>query len=328
MKRLSFIGLLSIIVFISCKKEVISELQNTDIKELYLLKNSNVAASKLVKSYEIKNTNDTYYLERSKEFGIKFSYDSRGNVIKFDHFYTENKYKYNDLGLPIFKYYYADLNFIEQEFFYNNRNLLVKVKDHFLYDKSFLRQYDFNYDTDGKLSEYSMRESNLIINNYQSLLYKNNQIISTYNNSKDTITVNSQNLPIKFNNSFINYSVKDNSVTIESINNNQVDKYVVIEFDNKNKPTIHLPQYINLNPYPLNKLLLKILDYSDKNPLKISSYSRKSSTENLSLSDETTFNYKYDSDNYPIEIQQNKIIYNYLNSSPVKSNQIIKIEYQ
>lgn len=325
---LRFTCLISIVFFTSCKKEVISELPNTDIKELYFLKNSNVSVSKLVKSYEIKNTNDTYYLERSKEIGIKFHYDSKGNVTKHDHFYTADKYKYNDLGLPIFKYYYADLSFIEQEFFYNNKNLLVKVKDHFLYDKSFLREYDLNYNTDGKLIEYSMRESNLVINNFKSIAYKNNQIISTYNNYTDTITVNSQNLPVKFNNSFLKYSVKDNFVTVESINNNQVVEYVVIEFDNKIKPTIPLPQYINLDPSPIYKLLINVIDYSDKNPLKISSYRRSSSTENLTMSDETIFNYKYDSDNYPIETQQNKIIYNYPNSSTVKSNQIIKIEYQ
>lgn len=325
---LRFTCLISIVFFTSCKKEVISELPNTDIKELYFLKNSNVSVSKLVKSYEIKNTNDTYYLERSKEIGIKFHYDSKGNVTKYDHFYTADKYKYNDLGLPIFKYYYADLSFIEQEFFYNNKNLLVKVKDHFLYDKSFLREYDLNYNTDGKLIEYSMRESNLVINNFKSIAYKNNQIISTYNNYTDTITVNSQNLPVKFNNSFLKYSVKDNFVTVESINNNQVVEYVVIEFDNKIKPTIPLPQYINLDPSPIYKLLINVIDYSDKNPLKISSYRRSSSTENLTMSDETIFNYKYDSDNYPIETQQNKIIYNYPNSSTVKSNQIIKIEYQ
>ncbi|MFY7911511.1 MAG: hypothetical protein ACOVO2_18265 [Emticicia sp.] len=330
LKRLNFICLVSFVCSISCKKEVISELQNTDIKELYPLKNSNVVSRKLVKSYEIKNTSDTYYLEKSKEIGIKFSYDSKGNVIKFEHFYTENKYKYNNLGLPIFRYSSADLGFVEQEFFYDNNNLLIQVKDHFLYDKSFLRQYDFNYDADGQLSTYSMRESNAIINNFQSIQFRNNQIISTYNKSQDTITINSQNLPNKLNNSLIKYSIKDNTVTIESINNNLVERYVVIEFDNKNKPTIPLPQYLNLNPYPLNKLLLNIIEYADKNPLKISSYNRRNNTENLVLSDETIFNYKYDSDNYPTEIQRNKIIYNYLSvgSPPVKSNQIIKIEYQ
>lgn len=274
MKRLNFILLASFTFLSSCKKEVISELQNTDIKELYFLKNSTTSTKKLVKSYEIKNTNDTYYLERSKEIGIKFQYDSKGNITKYDHFYTEDKYKYNDLGLPISKYYFADSNFTEQEFFYNNKNLLIQVKDRFLYDKSFLRQYDFNYDTDRKLSEYSMKESSIVINNQQSLLYKNNQIISIYNNTKDTITVNSQNLPIKFNKSIIKYSIKDNTVTIESINNNLVENYVVIEFDTKNKPIIPMPQYMNLDPYPLNKLLLNILSYADKNPLRISSYSQ------------------------------------------------------
>lgn len=330
LKKLNFICLVSFVCSISCKKEVISELQNTDIKELYSLKKSNVVSKKLVKNYEIKNTNDTYYLEKSKEIGIKFSYDSKGNVIKFEHFYTEDKCKYNNSGLPIFRYSSADLSFIEQEFFYNNKNLLIQVKEHFLYDKSFLRQYDFNYNADGQLSTYSMRESNAVINNLQSLLYKNNQIISTYNKQQDTITLNSQHLPIKFNNSLLKYSIKDNTVTIEATNNNLAEKYVVIEFDNKNKPTIPLPQYLNLNPYPLNKLLLNIIEYADKNPLRISSYSRKNNTENLVLSDETIFNYKYDSDNYPTEIKQNKTIYYYLSvgSSPVKSNQVIKIEYQ
>lgn len=330
LKRLNGIFLVNFIIFVSCKKEEISELHSSDIKELYPLKNSSVTSSKLVKYYEIKNTNDTYYLERNKQFGIKFFYDSKENITKYEHLYSEDKFDYNNLGLPISKYYYAALSFIEQEFFYNNKNLLIQVKEHFLYDKSFLRQYDFNYNADGQLSTYSMRESNAIINNFQSLLYKNNQIISTYNKQQDTITLNSQRLPIKFNNSLLKYSIKDNTVTIEATNNNLVEKYVVIEFDNKNKPTIPIPQYLNLNPYPLNKLLLNIIEYADKNPLRISSYSRRNNTENLVLSDETTFNYKYDSDNYPTEIQQNKIIYNYLSvgSSPVKSNQIIKIEYQ
>lgn len=321
MKKLTF--LIIIILSISCKKDLITESENSDIKELYVLKNSNTSPKKLVKSYELKNLPDTYYLEMSQEIGLKFYYDSKGNIIKYDNYHSQDKYKYNVLGLPILKYSKSNPNFIEQEFFYNDKNLLVNAKDYFQYDKSFLRQYNFNYDLDGKLIEYSMRVSNTVINDYHNVLFKANQIISTYNNFKDSVTLNSQNLPVKANNNHIKYLIKDNTVKIESTINNQIITYLIVEFDNKNKPII--PNYINLNPYPIYKKLDDILNYSDRNPLKITSFYRKNNSEEFNITDETVFDYKYDSQNFPIEILRKKIIYG---SSPIKSNQIIKIEYE
>lgn len=320
MKRLAF--LIIIAFLLSCKKDLITELENSDIKELYSLKNSNPPTKKLVKSYEIKNTPDTYYLERVQEIGLKFYYDSKSNVIKFDNYYSEFKYKYNALGKPIVKYSRANPSFIEQEFFYNDKNLLINVKENFEWDKSFLRQSNFNYNLEGKLIEYSMRESNTVINNYHSVLFKDKLIISSYNNLKDSVFLNSQKLPV---NPYIKYSVKNNIVTIGG-----TFSYLVVEFDDKNKPTI--PNYINLKPYPIYRSLLDavdILNYSDKNPLKITLFHKKNNSDEFTIEYETVFNYKYDSQNYPIEILRSKTIFNYGQSSTtVKSNQIIKIEYE
>lgn len=328
MKKLTF---LIIITFsLSCKKDLITESQNSDIKELYFLKNSNPPTKRLVKSYEIKNTPDTYYLEKSAEVGLRFYYDSKGNIVKYYNYLDLGAYKYNDLGLPILKYKTTLANqiFIEKEFFYNHKNLILKINEFFEYDKSFLRQKNYNYDIEGKLLEYNIKESNTVLNNYSSVLFRTNMIISTYNNSRDTVTINSQNLPIKIWNSQIRYTVKENVVTIEELNNNNsIISYVIVEFDSKNKPSI--PNYIEPAPFNISKLLYTILDYSDRNPIKITYFDRRNNSIEWSILEETTFTYKYDSQNYPIEILRRKSIFNYGQSSTtVNSNQIIKIEYE
>lgn len=298
-----------------------------DIQSLYFLRNTNNYPKNRVIYYEMKNTDDTYHMIRAAETSFRIKYSPTGEVEKFENLRLEGDYRFNESGLPIVTY---DEGFLEREYFYNEKRLLVKVNEYHRLVKEFLRQYTYKYDENSKLTEFIDNVSSGELKSNTTIKIYPNRIISTYAGYGTIIKeLNTQQLPVKFGKNDIVYSVENNVVTIKLLNeDNSVFTQYVISFDENNKPVV--PVYPVIFPYQHydDMIVGSLLNYSNRNVMKIAQFNRTNQGE-MRQSALTTYTYKYNALKLPIEVYKVHETWLYSgNNTSQFSKQLIKIEYE
>ncbi|GAB3515602.1 hypothetical protein GCM10027442_31700 [Emticicia fontis] len=299
-----------------------------DIPSLYFLRRSDFYPKNLVNAYEVRNTPDTYYLEAAREIRFKIKYSPTGEIIKFEDVWMDGDYRYNDYGLPSVRY--DSQKIVDLDFYYNEKNKLIKVKEFLWFDKQFLRERIYNYDADNNIKEYIMQESNAVLNNKETVKVYPNRVVSTSSQYGTIIKeFNSQHLVMKYGERDVVYSVEDNIITVQVLNaDKSIYYYYVVSFDDKYRPAI--PGYLTITPFSHfdDMILGRLLNYSDRNVLKIAKTERNNVGE-LKESYVLNYNYTYNAKGLPTEILKAKEIKNYLsNANTIYSKQLIKIGYQ
>lgn len=281
------------------KDTVLNEVKQ-DIESLYFLRDSDNYPKHRVNYYEVKNTKDTYYLERAGEVSFKVKYSPSGEIMKFENPWLEGDYMFNEWGLPMAQY---DEKFLKRAYFYNEKRLLVKIKEYNRWVKEFLREYSYEYDEKGRLKKF--------IDNVSSGELKENTTIDIYSNlvvatnSANGVIIkelNTQQLPVKFRKNDIVYSGDNNVVTAKVLNEDKsVFYYYTVSFDENSKPTI--PNYSETWPYQHfdNMIISSLLNYARRNPIKIVEYKKKFQGEFREYL-VTNYTYKYNSQQLPTEI--------------------------